>query len=105
MSIKPAHARHRTDTGSAALIELLRASGVMYEPLGGAVDGMAWYRGQVRLIDFKRDHKSPLTVKQGKLLARDCPVHFIWNEDQVRLLVKEIKFAAQHADEHSETIR
>lgn len=93
--MKPATYRHRTDTGSALLIDLLRACGVRYEPLGGAVDGIAWYRGQLRLIDFKRDAKAPVTATQERLKAKDCPIHFIWNEDQVKALAAEMKGAAQ----------
>jgi len=85
--MKPASARHRTDTGSAKLIALLKASGIDYEPLGGAIDGVAWYRGHCVLIDFKAGQKSPMTGKQQKLIERDCPILFVWSEGQVRSVV------------------
>ena len=90
--MKPAAARHRTDTGSAQLIQLLRAHGIAYEPLGGAIDGVAWLGHDVRLIDFKRDNKSPLTLRQIRLLGRKCPIALIWTEDQVRLLAADMKW-------------
>ena len=68
---KPAFARHRSDTGSQALVDYARAMGVEYEPLGGPIDGILWWRGHVRLVDFKAGKKAPLTPRQGKLLARD----------------------------------
>lgn len=92
--MKPASARHRTDTGSAVLIELLKAHGIDYEPLGGAIDGVAWFRGQCRLIDFKANGKAPYTPKQGKLLARLCPIFFIWESSQIELLVAEMRRSA-----------
>lgn len=95
MSRKPATARHRTDTGSAELIELLRASGVEYEPLGGAIDGVAWYRGVVRLIDFKASWKARYTKNQGKLLARECPISFLFDRAQIPLLVSDMKAEAR----------
>lgn len=95
MSRKPATARHRSDTGSAELIELLRASGIEYEPLGGAIDGVAWYRGVVRLIDFKKDGKAPYTKNQGKLLARRCPILFLYSPTQVRVVVADMKDEAR----------
>jgi hypothetical protein len=91
MSRKPATARHRTDTGSAELIALLKASGVDYEPLGGAIDGVAWYRGHAILIDFKAGDKAPMTPRQTKLLGRLCPIFFVWSEEQVRLVVAWLK--------------
>jgi hypothetical protein len=92
--VKPASARHRTDRGSADLIQLLKASGVDYEPLGGAIDGVAWYRGRCVLIDFKAAVKAPLTSRQGKLLARGCPICFIWEDRQVRAVVDWLKHEA-----------
>lgn len=91
MSRKPASARHRADTGSAELVELLRASGVDYEHLGGAIDGVAWYRGRSVLIDFKAGDKAPMTPKQTKLLGRLCPIYFVWSDEQVRLVVAQLK--------------
>lgn len=89
--MKPSHYRHRADTGSADLVELFRASGVDYEPLGAVIDGVAWFRGRVALIDFKANGKAPKTPKQSKLIARDCPICFIFDAAGVRAVVDFLK--------------
>lgn len=89
--MKPAHARHRTDQGSADLVELVRALGAEFEPLGGPLDGVVWVGAALALVDFKHGEKAPLTPRQGKLLARGCPIHFLRSEAEVRLLVALLK--------------
>jgi hypothetical protein len=91
VSRKPAHARHRTDTGSAHLVELIRALGAEYEPLGGPLDGAMWVGDQVALVDFKATEKAPLTPRQGRLVARGMPIHFLWEIGHVNLLVQRLK--------------
>lgn len=88
---KPSTARHRSDTGSQVWVELLRASGVSYAPLGSAIDGVAWFRDRLALIDFKHTDKSPLTPTQSKLIAAGLPLHFVWNEMSVQAVVSWLK--------------
>jgi hypothetical protein len=85
------YAGRKVDRGSVELIELLRASGIDYEPLGAAIDGVAWFRGRVALIDFKANGKAPKTPKQSKLIARDCPICFIFDAAGVRVVVDFLK--------------
>lgn len=89
--MKPAYTRHRTDTGSQALVDYLRKAGVEFEPLGGAIDGVAWYRGRVALVDFKARETSAKTKRQQQLLARDCPICWVWDERSARVLVTALK--------------
>ncbi len=88
---KPAHARHRSDRGASAWVDYLRAAGVSYAHLGGPIDGVCWVGDRVALVDFKSSDKAPLTAWQGALLARDCPIHFIWDERSARLVVTKLK--------------
>lgn len=90
---KPAWARHRTDRGSALWIDYLRQCGVSYATLGGPIDGVAWLDDRVCLVDFKSSDKAPLTVGQGKLLARGCPVWFVWDERSARAVVERLREA------------
>lgn len=81
--MKPASARHRTDTGSADLIDLLVASGIGYVPLGGAIDGCA-YRGSLTvLVDWKAKPTSPITKTQQKLVNKGLCVWFLSTEEDV----------------------
>jgi hypothetical protein len=86
--MKPAWARHRTDTGSAERIALLVASGLGYVPLGGAIDGIAWYHNEVALIDFKRDANAPRTKTQIALVAKGVPIWFLASDEDVLQLVR-----------------
>jgi len=86
--MKPASARHRTDTGSAALIELLLASGIGYVPLGGAIDGCAYSHGLTVLVDWKQKPTSKLTKTQHKLTARNVPIWFLATDADVLRLVQ-----------------
>lgn len=92
--VKPSFARHRTDTGSAALIELLEASGIGYVALGGCIDGAAYYRGTVALVDWKAKPTSAKTKTQQKLEAKGVPIHFVATAEDVRELVQRMKGAA-----------
>lgn len=92
--MKPAHARHRIDTGSAELIELLEAAGARYVPLGGAIDGAAFIGQSVVLIDFKRNAKAPKTKTQAKLVAQGAPIWFVASEDDVLAVVHWLRRAA-----------
>jgi len=84
--MKPAHARHRTDTGSAERIELLEACGVHYIPLGGAIDGAAYRGSLVALVDWKAKPTSKLTKTQQKLVERNAPIWFLATDEDVRRL-------------------
>lgn len=88
---KPAHARHRSDRGASAWVDYLRAAGVSYAHLGGAIDGVAWFGDRIALIDFKSSDKAPLTAGQGKLLAAGCPIHFVYSEATARLVATKLK--------------
>ena len=72
-------------------MDYLRKSGVSYAHLGGVIDGCAWVGKRVALIDFKHSEKSPLTEGQGKLLAADCPICFVWDEMSARAVVEHLK--------------
>lgn len=98
---KPAFARHRSDRGSSAWVDYLEAAGVSYAHLGGPIDGVAWVGDCVALVDFKASDKAPLTKGQGKLLARGCPIHFVWNEATARHVVAKLKGAPRREWETS----
>jgi hypothetical protein len=93
--MKPSHYRHRADTGASELVELIRASGCGYEPLGSAVDGVAWFRGRSILVDFKSGAKAPLTARQKALKERECPICFVWDAAGVRAVVEFLKRGEQ----------
>lgn len=91
--MKPAYSRHRTDTGSAELIELLEAAGARYVPLGGAIDGAAYVGQAVALLDFKRDAKARKTKTQAKLVERGAPIWFVASVNDVLSVVEWLKTA------------
>jgi len=86
--MKPATARHRTDTGSAALIDLIRAAGLGYVPLGGAIDGAVYLGTVVVLVDFKAGAKSKRTKTQLKLVAAGAPIWFVASDAEALQLVE-----------------
>ena len=89
--MKPAWSRHRTDTGSAELIQLLQASGLRYINLGGAIDGAVYFGFTVALVDFKATDTSKRTKTQQKLVTEGAPIFFLSNEAQVRDLARWMK--------------
>jgi hypothetical protein len=91
MPRKPAYTRHRADTGSQALVEYLRACGVFYAPLGGAIDAICWKGERVALVDFKSKESAPMTPTQSKLIAQDCPIFFVWNEWSAKRVIEWLK--------------
>jgi hypothetical protein len=93
--MKPAWARHRTDTGSSERIALLVASGLGYVPLGGAIDGAVYLGNAVALVDFKAGATSKRTKTQVKLVAEGVPIWFLASDDDVLQLVRWMR--ARHA--------
>lgn len=63
----------RTDTTQAAIVDALRDVGAQVLILGGAIDLLVWYQGEV----YPMDPKSPggtLTATQKRLVAQGWPV-------------------------------
>ena len=88
--MKPASARHRTDTTSRALMAEAQRLGVSIAPLGGAVDAICWIGNVARLVDFKTPGKT-ITDSQARLVANGCPLFFISTVDQMQALVAGMK--------------
>lgn len=92
---RPAYAKKRVDATAKELTAYARSLGLGVEPLGGAIDAVAWYGPVTRLIDFKTPGKAALTASQGKLLARGCPISFVSTTDQLDLLAHDMKREAR----------
>lgn len=93
--MRPGYANRRVDSTAKALMAYARSLGLGVEPLGGAIDCVAWYGPVVRLIDWKTEGKAALTESQGKLLARGCPISFISTTEQIDLLAHDMKREAR----------
>lgn len=89
-SVKPAAARHRTDTTASALLAEAKRLGVSAALLGGAIDAALWLGPVVKLCDFK-SKGGELTEAQSKLVARGCPIAFVSDVPQLEALVAEMK--------------
>jgi hypothetical protein len=95
--MKPAHARHRVDTGAADRIGLLLASGLGYVPLGGAIDGAVYLGNTVALVDFKAGAKSKRTKTQIAMVAKGVPLWFLASDADVLRLATWMRAAREQA--------
>lgn len=88
--MKPAAARHRTDTTAAALVSEAKRLGVKVALLGGAIDACLYLGSVSRLVDFKSPGGS-LTDAQARLVANGCPVVFVSTVGELEALVSQMK--------------
>lgn len=79
----------RIDDTAKTLVPYLRSKGVVYWPINGCVDGLAWVGSRVAVIDFKSPGGA-LTDTQSKMVAKGCKIWFLSTPEQVDLMVKEL---------------
>jgi tRNA A58 N-methylase Trm61 len=88
--MKPSYARHRTDSTAKAMEAEAKRLGVRCAPLGGVCDAIWWLGTVSRLIDYKTPNTS-LTEAQSRLVANGCPLVFVSDVEQVRVVVDAMK--------------
>jgi hypothetical protein len=92
--VKPASARHRTDTTAKLLTAEAKRLGLGVLPLGGVVDVALYLGPRVVLVDFKTPGSGALTEGQGRAIAAGCPIHFVSTVEQLTLLAADMRRAA-----------
>jgi hypothetical protein len=80
----------RIDNTAKELSAYLRSKGVLYWPINGDVDGIAWLGSKVAVIDWKSPGGA-LTDTQAKMVAKGCKIWFLSTPEQVDQMLVELK--------------